>query len=160
MSFCLICGSECPPLVKTSRWGTERQFCSNRCIKTNYRQKNPEKDKAAKQKYVQNNPELRKESSTRYRKKNLSFYREYASLRSRRLFQAKPACLNEFDLLFLEEIYDLAGKRGLEVDHIVPLKHPLVCGLHVPENLQLLTRSENARKNNRFDEDLICIVKE
>jgi hypothetical protein len=36
------------------------------------------------------------------------------------------------------------------VDHEIPLKHPLVCGLHVPNNLQVLTAEENMRKHNAF----------
>lgn len=40
---------------------------------------------------------------------------------------------------------------GLEVDHIIPLKNKFICGLHVPANLQYLTRSDNARKSNSFD---------
>lgn len=37
-----------------------------------------------------------------------------------------------------------------EVDHIIPSNHELVCGLHVENNLQILTEYENIRKSNSF----------
>jgi hypothetical protein len=37
-----------------------------------------------------------------------------------------------------------------EVDHIIPSNHPLVCGLHVESNLQIITESENIKKSNSF----------
>lgn len=42
----------------------------------------------------------------------------------------------------------------LEVDHVVPIKSKLVCGLHVHANLQLLDQSLNASKGNRWWPDM------
>lgn len=56
----------------------------------------------------------------------------------------------------IKEIYKQANKMTLEtgilyqVDHIIPLNSKLVCGLHVETNLQILTKSENCKKGNRF----------
>lgn len=48
-------------------------------------------------------------------------------------------------LKFYEECPD-----GFQVDHVVPLIHKLVCGLHAPWNLQYLTPQQNAAKGNKF----------
>ena len=55
------------------------------------------------------------------------------------------------DLAKIELIYKLAQELGLEVDHIVPLHGATVSGLHVENNLQLLSRKENAAKGNRWE---------
>jgi hypothetical protein len=37
------------------------------------------------------------------------------------------------------------------VDHIVPLNHPMVCGLHVSWNLRPVRETVNAAKSNRWN---------
>lgn len=37
-----------------------------------------------------------------------------------------------------------------EVDHIIPIRSNEVCGLHVPWNLRVITRTENRIKNNKI----------
>ena len=41
-----------------------------------------------------------------------------------------------------------------QVDHVIPLQHPLVCGLHNEFNLCVLTADENKRKHNHWGESL------
>lgn len=61
--------------------------------------------------------------------------------------QAMPIWI---DTVELKAVYKYCPK-GLEVDHIIPLQGNEVSGLHVPWNLQYLSREQNAYKSNSFD---------
>ncbi len=53
------------------------------------------------------------------------------------------------DLKIVQRFY-LHCPEGMTIDHIIPLKGKIVCGLHVINNLQYLTPLENCRKANKF----------
>jgi hypothetical protein len=71
--------------------------------------------------------------------------------------QATPDWCEHF---IIEEAYHLAKLReqatGIkwQVDHMVPLKSKLVCGLHAHTNIQVITAIKNAKKLNRTWPDM------
>lgn len=69
--------------------------------------------------------------------------------------QRVPSWLNEEDNAEIKNIYLTAANMreigiDCQVDHIIPLQGKIVSGLHVPNNLQILTKSENCSKGNRY----------
>ncbi len=102
--------------------------------------------------YLANKEKLKEQRLERHARRPELRYAVDASRRAKK----KHAMPQWADRAAIAAIYREAKKlmreTGIDwhVDHIVPLKHPLVCGLHVAHNLQLLPGAENVRKNNRF----------
>lgn len=71
-----------------------------------------------------------------------------------RLCQATPQWLTREQKRQFYRIYARMRRmrrsgRRVSVDHIVPLKNELVCGLNVPWNLEIIDESSNYSKGNR-----------
>jgi endogenous inhibitor of DNA gyrase (YacG/DUF329 family) len=116
---------------------------------------NPEaykKKKISDKKYYSN--PINKEKQRLYRKKYYSTKEGKAKMNAKTnkrraaKFNAIPKWCN---LERIKEIYKNCPK-GYHVDHIIPLNNPIVCGLHVENNLQYLTAKQNISKGNKFFE--------
>jgi hypothetical protein len=76
--------------------------------------------------------------------------------RRAQMLKATPQWDEELNELVLSEAYKLAKLRenvtGIKwhVDHIVPLQGKTVCGLHVWNNVQVITAAENQKKLNTW----------
>jgi 5-methylcytosine-specific restriction endonuclease McrA len=130
--------------------------------------RDPEKNKAKANQWRLYHPERAIEIQREGRARNLDFYRARhrewkannpekvnAANAKRRAdrFHATPAWV---DLNAIKQVY-LNRPEGMQVDHIVPLKSAVVCGLHVPWNLQYLTPEENNRKHNNFEPQFLFL---
>lgn len=107
--------------------------------------------KAAVKRRKQEAPEIFKAYAKRWRAKYPAERRHYSAARRARRLRATPAWA---DQKALRKVYQKAEQHRkltgheVHVDHIVPLKHALVCGLHVPDNLQIVMGKFNLKKGN------------
>lgn len=77
---------------------------------------------------------------------------EYYFKRSRILHKPFPHDSDKIQVLLRQMLrVNRYKNRLVSVDHIIPVTHPLVCGLTVSWNLQLLLTSENVKKGSYCD---------
>jgi len=115
--------------------------------KKRYYQENREEIRAKQKVYCDANKNALAISNKKWREANPDKV-AYSSAKRRALKAlATPAW---YDAEEVKYIYNLAQERGLHVDHIVPLNHPLVCGLHVQDNLRCIPKELNLWKSNKL----------
>jgi len=135
-----------------------------------------EAGQAAKRTYYEANTELVKlralgrsnEQRQRYQKawkdKNLVWVRADTKARRRKHRDASPPWLTTKQKTEIRSLYQIAitmtkvtGEQYV-VDHIWPLRSDAVCGLHVPWNLQVISRAANLAKSNILPDDSMALA--
>lgn len=102
-----------------------------------------------------NNPEIIRALKVAWHSEHPEAHAHHVGLRRTRKMQATPSWV---DLTAIKAVYREASRlrkltgTAWHVDHVVPLKHPMVCGLHVPANLRVIPARENQAKHNRLTE--------
>jgi hypothetical protein len=91
-----------------------------------------------------------------WKERNTVWVRADTKSRRRKHKEATPSWLTREQKGQIRELYKIAitmtkttGEQYV-VDHIVPLRSEVVCGLHVPWNLRVIPRQENLLKSNKL----------
>lgn len=104
-------------------------------------------------KYGQQWRERNRDYAKNYTQRNHAMFRFHAATRRALMRKATPpwANMESVKLIYLEAAR-ISADTGVphEVDHIVPLKSNIVCGLHCESNLRIVTKVDNRTKHNHF----------
>lgn len=162
MKSCIVCGEE-KSLDQYHKKASNKDGLDNRCApcknarrRERYKQ-NKEYEDARNRAWMDKNRKYFRAYNKEYYEKNKDDYSARTAKRKARLLNATPVWADE---RYLKDLYVNCREAEIifkdidvkfNVDHIVPLKGKLVCGLHTEDNLQILTASENFRKNNVYD---------
>ena len=87
---------------------------------------------------------------------NVNYSTAYSSnLRRASKIKATPLWANKSAIKAIYDHSKSISSNGEKhhVDHIIPLKNKYVCGLHVHQNLQVISSTENLKKSNKFNGD-------
>jgi hypothetical protein len=94
-----------------------------------------------------------------WKENNKTQIRADTKARRRKHRDATPPWLTRKQKSQIRQLYQIAitntqitGEQYV-VDHIYPLRSEVVCGLHVPWNLRVVTQEENLRKSNSLPGD-------
>lgn len=162
------------PLCKSHHYKTQINNPNRKEYVKIWRKKNKDKVASYTKKWNEENKEQRREIVNNWKKKNPEKVKKYWAKASKKWSQNNKGRKNASDMkrkaakiqrtpkwadlekikLFYIEAHRLTIETGIpyEVDHIIPLQGENVSGLHVHNNLQIILRSKNRSKKNKYND--------
>ncbi len=179
---CKVCHSARSKTPAAIEW-RKNNLDRGAAAQTRYRKKHPEKARACmaksrikyKEKYAligkkwrENNPEIVKARNAADKKLNKEKHKivrakylaanphlDRANVGKRRAsrLNATPLWVEKsaIEWLYLDSVTNPAPHN---VDHVIPLRGAIVCGLHCLDNLEVIPAHDNFTKSNKFDQDI------
>ena len=120
-------------------------------LQKRYRDNNAEKRKADNARWRESHADQHRANAIKWSKNNRHMVSVTNTKRRGQSRLATPEWANKF---FMAEAYDLARRRtrctGFKwhVDHVVPLRSKLVCGLHCEQNMEVIPAVDNLKKRH------------
>jgi hypothetical protein len=108
-------------------------------------------------KWISKNKEKAALNRHLWKKNNKDLNRMHSLNRIANKKQRTPSWYGEFDAFIMKEAHNLAKLREeitgfkWDVDHIIPLCGKKVSGLHVYSNIQVIPKSINVQKYNKYE---------
>jgi hypothetical protein len=124
----------------------------NKAIKSAWSKANPEGQAKRSREWFLKNRDKANAATAAWVKRNPANALAWATKRRMAVMNRVPPWADKSiitSLYKLAKIYRQFG-HDVHVDHIIPVRGRLVSGLHVHENLQLISGSENRSKSNTF----------
>lgn len=144
---CKSCHATSVRSWQEKNWGRHVENCKA------WQEGNPDRQRENLRNWRATNPSQASITQKLWRAKNsVSIYARNAK-RTEALKRATPEWADRKSIAkFYSDAERLTKETGVtwHVDHVIPLRSKFVSGLHVPDNLQVITATENVRKGNTF----------
>ncbi len=125
----------------TKKWNTANREKRKQVVNS-WRNRNPDKIK-----------QINKKAGAKWAKNNKGLRGAISRRRQIALINRTPAWADheKINIIYME-CEKITKETGVphEVDHVIPLQGQYISGLHVHDNLQIIERSKNRSKQNKF----------
>ena len=139
-------------------------ICANEYKKRRYHSETKEHQNKKSKEWRANNKDKVVKHNIQFRLNNPSYFSEWRKenkgIVNASTYKRRTAKMHRMPIWAniekIKELYKQAVIKSKEtgvqwhVDHVIPLQGELVSGLHVPENLQVISGVENVKKANRY----------